>query len=71
MLIPKDSTVFCPTWAIHHSEDIYNDPESFNPDRYLNHPKLANDYSGSPDWKIRDKYSEYSLVIFLLHNTLC
>jgi cytochrome P450 len=57
MLIPKDSTVFIPTWAIHHSEGIYEDPESFNPDRYLDHPRLANDYAGSPDWAKRDHYN--------------
>jgi cytochrome P450 len=56
MLIPKDSTVFIPTWAIHHSDSIYEDSEKFNPDRYLNHPKLANDYAGSPDWENRDKF---------------
>ncbi|KAF2501617.1 cytochrome P450 [Lophium mytilinum] len=55
MLIPKDSTVFIPTWAIHHTDAIYEDSEKFNPDRYLNHPKLANDYAGSPDWANRDK----------------
>ncbi|KAJ4233050.1 hypothetical protein NW759_001833 [Fusarium solani] len=49
MLIPKDSTIFIPTWAIHHNENIYKDPETFDPDRYAQHPRLANDYAGSPD----------------------
>ncbi|RSL94626.1 hypothetical protein CEP52_012536 [Fusarium oligoseptatum] len=57
MLIPKDSTIFIPTWAIHHSENIYEDPETFNPDRYTQHPRLANDYAGSPDWANRDHYN--------------
>ncbi|KAK7897444.1 hypothetical protein LTR67_005333 [Exophiala xenobiotica] len=57
MLIPKDTTLFLPTWAIHHSADIYPDPEIFNPDRYLNHRKLASDYAGSPDWANRDHYN--------------
>jgi len=56
MLIPKDSTVFIPTWAIHHSERFYDDPETFNPDRYRNHEKLANDYAGSADYEKRDKF---------------
>jgi hypothetical protein len=55
MLIPEGSTVFIPTWALHHSEHIYDDPDTFNPDRYLKHDKLANDYAGSPDWANRDK----------------
>ncbi|KAK5331677.1 hypothetical protein LTR93_000682 [Exophiala xenobiotica] len=56
MLIPKGSTVFIPTWAIHHSPDIYPDDEAFNPDRFLNYPKLASEYAGSANWKDRDKY---------------
>ena len=56
MLIPKDSTVFVPVWAIHHTDTIFEDDETFNPDRYLDHPKLANDYAGSPDWEHRDHY---------------
>lgn len=57
MLIPKNSTIFIPTWAIHHSDSIYADSEEFNPDRYRNHVKLANDYAGSPDWENRDHYN--------------
>ncbi|KAI1617874.1 putative cytochrome P450 oxidoreductase [Exophiala viscosa] len=45
MLIPKDSTIFIPTWAIHHSADIYPDDEAFNPDRFLNYPKLSSEYA--------------------------
>jgi hypothetical protein len=55
MLIPKDSTVFIPTWAIHHTEEIFEDNESFNPDRFLNYPKLASEYAGSANWEDRDK----------------
>ncbi|KAI9742375.1 MAG: hypothetical protein M1818_003908 [Claussenomyces sp. TS43310] len=56
MLIPKGSTIFLPVWALNNSESLgYNDPENFNPDRYLNHPKLANDYAGSADYNDRDK----------------
>ncbi|KAM5354649.1 hypothetical protein ACJ41O_001296 [Fusarium nematophilum] len=57
MLIPKDSTIFIPTWAIHHSDGIYADSAKFNPDRYLQHPRLANDYAGSPEWENRDHYN--------------
>ncbi|KAK6064903.1 cytochrome P450 2D18 [Seiridium cupressi] len=38
MLIPKDSTLFVPVWALHHSESVYRDHETFNPDRYDEHP---------------------------------
>lgn len=57
MFIPKDTTLFIPTWAIHHMDSIYEDSETFNPDRYNNHEKLANDYAGSSDWAGRDHYN--------------
>ncbi|TVY53947.1 Cytochrome P450 monooxygenase patI [Lachnellula cervina] len=59
MLIPKDSTIFIPTWAIHHSEEIFEDHEAFNPDRFLNFPKLASEYAGSANWEERDNAHHY------------
>jgi cytochrome P450 len=56
MLIPKNTTVFLPVWAVHHTDDIYNDAETFNPDRYAGKSRLANDYAGSPDFENRDHY---------------
>lgn len=55
MLIPKDSTVIVPVWALHHGDE-FEDDESFRPERYLGFDKLANDYAGSSDWKHRDHY---------------
>jgi cytochrome P450 len=55
MLIPKDSTLFLATWAMHHTEELFPDHDTFNPERYANHPKLANDYAGSPEWSNRDR----------------
>ncbi|KAF2871230.1 cytochrome P450 oxidoreductase-like protein [Massariosphaeria phaeospora] len=55
MLIPKDATVFIPAWSLHNT--CYSAPELYNPDRYLQHPKLANDYAGSPDYEKRDHYA--------------
>ncbi|KIX96478.1 uncharacterized protein Z520_07744 [Fonsecaea multimorphosa CBS 102226] len=45
MYFPKDCTVWLAAWAIHHNDDIYPDHERFNPDRFLNHDKLANEYA--------------------------
>jgi cytochrome P450 len=56
MLIPKGSIVFVGIWALHHSESDYANHDQFDPDRYLHHPKLANDYAVSPDYNNRDKY---------------
>lgn len=56
MLIPKDSTVIIPSYAIHRSEMWnYTDPDNFDPSRFLGHPRLASDYAGSPDYNNRDK----------------
>ncbi|OAG35989.1 hypothetical protein AYO21_09849 [Fonsecaea monophora] len=66
MLIPKDSTIFIPTWALHHAERFgYDDPYRFKPERYINHPKLANDYAGGADYNNRDKHSPFILTKLL------
>jgi cytochrome P450 len=57
MLIPKDATVIIPSYAIHRSEQMkYTNPDTFDPSRYVNHPRLASDYAGSPDFNNRDHY---------------
>lgn len=55
-LIPKNSTVFMSVWAMHQNPKLYAEPEKFNPDRFLNHPKLANEYAASPDYAGRDHF---------------
>ncbi|RHZ50537.1 hypothetical protein CDV55_103176 [Aspergillus turcosus] len=56
MLIPKGSTIFVGVWAMHHDEKYYPDHDTFNPDRFVNHPKLANDYAVGPNYENRDKW---------------
>ncbi|KAK7032164.1 hypothetical protein VNI00_013338 [Paramarasmius palmivorus] len=34
-IIPKDTTIFVNTYAIFHNPDYFEDPEKFNPDRYM------------------------------------
>ncbi|KAF8602809.1 cytochrome P450 [Ceratobasidium sp. AG-I] len=34
-IIPKDSIIFGNIWAINRDETVYSDPESFNPERFL------------------------------------
>ncbi|KAF2652642.1 cytochrome P450 2D18 [Lophiostoma macrostomum CBS 122681] len=55
MLIPKDATIFIPPYVLNRT--LYENSEEYNPDRYLNHPRLAMDYAGSPDYMNRDHYS--------------
>ncbi|KAJ7100794.1 cytochrome P450 [Mycena belliarum] len=34
-VIPEGATIFVNAWGIFHDPDLFDDPESFNPDRYL------------------------------------
>lgn len=43
-------------WAMHQDDGIYAHANKFDPDRYLNHPKMANEYATSPDYENRDHY---------------
>jgi cytochrome P450 len=40
---------------MHQDENLYADHEKLNLDRFLNHPKLPNEYASSPDYDNRDK----------------
>ncbi|KAK4905707.1 hypothetical protein LTR66_017787, partial [Elasticomyces elasticus] len=54
MLIPKDSSILIPAWAMQHSESCgYKDPDTYNPDRFINHPKLAPAYAGNSNYMKR------------------
>ncbi|XP_054167328.1 cytochrome P450 3A19-like [Oppia nitens] len=33
--VPKDTIVHIPIWSIHHDPTLFNDPEQFKPDRFL------------------------------------
>jgi hypothetical protein len=55
MLIPKDATIIISPYLLNRA--FYENPEEYNPDRYLKHPRLAMDYAGSADYMNRDHYS--------------
>ena len=58
--IPKDSLIFANIWAVHHDHALWNDPEVFRPERFL-------DESGvvlQPDY-----YMPFSIGTFILENT--
>jgi cytochrome P450 len=44
-----------PQWALSHS--AYDNPDIYNPDRYLKHPGLAMEYAASSDYENRDHYT--------------
>ncbi|KAF2752798.1 cytochrome P450 [Pseudovirgaria hyperparasitica] len=51
--IPKDSAIVLTAYSLHRNS--YDQPNIYNPDRFIDHPKLAMDYAGSPDYMNRDK----------------
>lgn len=44
-----------PSWALSYSQ--CDNPEVYNPDRYLNHPGLAMEYASSSNYQNRDHYT--------------
>ncbi|KAI0097583.1 cytochrome P450, partial [Nemania sp. FL0031] len=36
--VPKGTTVIMNVWQIHHNEEDYDEPQKFDPDRFLRHP---------------------------------
>ncbi|CAI0654505.1 unnamed protein product [Colletotrichum noveboracense] len=58
MLIPKGSVVMIPPSALNHDSKHFDDPESYNPDRYLaSASKLASELAASPAYDERDHYT--------------
>ncbi|KAL2014234.1 hypothetical protein VTN00DRAFT_1759 [Thermoascus crustaceus] len=51
---PKGSVVVLNWWAVHFNEDLYPDPYTFNPERYLNHPLPAAAYINTANPYDRD-----------------
>ncbi|KAJ3758863.1 cytochrome P450 [Lentinula raphanica] len=43
-IIPEGSTIFVNTWGIYHDPDLYEGPETFNPDRFID-----NEYGTKPN----------------------
>ncbi|KAI0506253.1 cytochrome P450 [Xylaria bambusicola] len=59
--IPKGTTVIMNAWQIHHNEDDYENPDKFDPDRYLRHPlgmrtDKAHDPAVMEAWGARPHY---------------
>ena len=55
MLIPKDAMVTIPAYVLGRLR--YEDSDTYNHDRYINHSRLAADYATSPDYENRDHYA--------------
>jgi len=34
-VVPKGSTIFCNIWGLFHDPELFADPDTFNPDRYI------------------------------------
>ena len=56
--MPAGSSIFVPSYALHHTAAHYSDPSTYNPSRYLHLPnKLATHFAASPDFENRDHYT--------------
>jgi cytochrome P450 len=53
--IPKGTTVMTNVWTIQHDPEFYDDPESFNPERYMRHPLGIKD--GAPSLNRKAVYT--------------
>jgi cytochrome P450 len=52
MLIPKGTVIVGNTWAVLHDPASYDEPEKFNPDRFIkNKYGIRNDLAGEEDWR--------------------
>lgn len=56
MRIPAGSTVMINVWGLHHDSRLHDEPNQFNPSRYIGRTSLAPVYASSPDYKNRDHY---------------
>lgn len=54
--IPKGTVISLHQYSIHHDPTRYDDPYSFRPERYLDHPLKAGAYSAHPDPYARDHF---------------
>jgi cytochrome P450 len=56
MFIPKGTVISLNQYALHYDPSLYEDPETFNPGRYLGHPLKAGVYVAHPDPYQRDHF---------------
>ena len=57
MFIPKDTIVSLGQYAIHYDPTRWENPETFEPARYLNYPLTAGAYASRADANERDHFS--------------
>ncbi|KAJ3481079.1 hypothetical protein NLI96_g7909 [Meripilus lineatus] len=57
MYIPKDTVVILDCYTLHHNEERYPDPFTFNPDRYLGDNSSCADSANLPDAMQRDHWT--------------
>ncbi|KAI0199291.1 cytochrome P450 2D18 [Astrocystis sublimbata] len=54
--IPRGSAVIMNIWGIHHDPKRFENPDTFNPDRYQGQTQLASVYANSGDYQNRDHF---------------
>ncbi|MDI1485605.1 MAG: hypothetical protein OHK93_000743 [Ramalina farinacea] len=56
-VIPKGTVLLANTSFIHHDPERYDEPYTYKPERYLNHPKYSSEYAAQSDPYKRDHFS--------------
>lgn len=56
MLIPDRATILIPIHTLHNDSSEYENPATYDPDRFLGHPKLVPDYATSAGYEGSDHY---------------
>ncbi|KAF4910983.1 Cytochrome P450 monooxygenase yanC [Colletotrichum fructicola] len=54
--IPKNTVVAIPQYVLHYSSEKWDNPEAFDPSRYLSYPEKAGFYAAQGDAKGRDHF---------------
>jgi cytochrome P450 len=57
MFIPKGTNITLFQYALHYNPARWNNPEKFDPSRYLDYPLKSGDYAGIADVTKRDHFS--------------
>ncbi|GFN20990.1 hypothetical protein AtubIFM56815_011436 [Aspergillus tubingensis] len=54
--LPKGTAVFLNVWGLHHDENVFPNPDQFDPSRFEGRYKLAFEYAASSEYMQRDHY---------------
>jgi cytochrome P450 len=57
MFIPKNTIIMLNQWAMHYNPEEFPEPETFKPERFVNHNLASMDYAALSDINARDHFA--------------